>query len=1642
MNTNFPFMISTRKLLSLTVRILTLIALLVNALAIPISMAQAQSGEIELFASGLWGPFGLAFDDAGNLYVANEIEGGDGISKIPLDGNVTTFTTGLTGASGLAFNNLGELYTSDDTNRIFHIDFYGTAAVFIDETVGLQNPNAIAFDSANNLYVASAGGFISKFDLNGGLLDLRVADGFDVPQAVVVDEANGRLFISDFSGQIYQIDLSTGNSAVYVDIFRTGSQGGLAMDADGNLFYSAYEHNEVLRIDAVSQNVTVCLSGISQPRGLAFDASGWLYVTSYDTGEIYRVADCAPPITTDEGLISYWNFDEGSGSTAVDTAPAGYLNTGTLINDPQWVSSPFGSALSFNAGSDQYVSMLNNDDSLSIPSGGITITAWINAYDVSGVRNILAKDKEATTSRGNYSLAVVDGKLRFGFSQASDYGDNWIDTQNTISPNRWYFVAITHTFGNSVTTAIYIDGDSQPLSAWQCDWGCNPDSAPATFTDPLYIGKSICNGENFDGLIDEVRIYNRVLSPEEFEYIPIDQPSYNPSFSVRITENQVHGYEWPLGSPVDLFIDGAYFDTQTVTQADWDPNQTFVWFDLDESLTLQAGQIIEMTDGTTAKTHTVTGLVVTGVDVDADTVYGTAESGSQVDIGHIYCDEYGCYGFRREFADSSGNWLADFSVPGEDDDEQDIVDITPGMGNEARQCDEDGDCTQYGWETPPNPWFLVRTDQDQVHTTHWPLGTFLTLTVDDPATPDNPDFVEYGTVTEGDSFYTAFNFELHGVFDIQPGFLVKVSDGTTELSLVVSSLTILGVDLEADTVWGTAESGTELYMEIPAYESEQGVIRHEVADQDGNWLADFSQAGDEPGEEQTYDIGPGDSGEAYQNDQEASTYVSFDIPNPNFSARITENQVHGYEWILGANVTLFVDGNEIGTQTVTEADWDPNQTFVWFDLSESLTLQAGQIIEMTDGTLTKSHTVTSLEVTGVDPDADTVYGMAEPGGQINVGIHCPDCSGRSEFVDATGSWVADFSQHGDEDWEQNTFDLHPGDRGDANQCDEDGDCTQVEWWIPNPTFGVRANDDRIEGWEWPEGATLTITIDDPVTSVNPDASRTATVGTPEWDPNRTWFELHLWDVIDIQPGFLVTVTDGVTTKEHTVLDLVFTEIDIDADVVYGFGVPNSLVNVWICDDNGYCVNREEFTDNEGNWSVDFSVPGDQDWEQETADLGPGSWIDSSQSDEDGDQTLFGMNVLNYTLHAVPTYPEVHGHDWPEGADVTLIIDDDTDLANGALYTQTKNADDDPWCGYPCFDLAGVFDLQVGQYVTMTDGNVSKTVQVSVLTITEVDHENEVLRGIADPGSRVAVNIWSQDGLARYVTTQPDGTWEADFSVFGDEDFEQFTTDIVPGDHGRAIQLNPDGSDDGTLEYWYVPFNQSPSDVVITAPIDPVPITDLVTVQVDFNDPDEIDDHTVMIDWGDTNITNATVSGLTALAEHQYQAAGVYTIEATVTDSFGETAVATYQYVVIYNPNGGFVTGGGWIWSPEGAYIPDLSLTGKATFGFVSKYKKGTDVPTGNTEFQFKVADLTFKSTSYDWLVIAGSKAMYKGTGTINGVGEYGFMISAIDGSPDKFRIKIWDKTTEVVVYDNQLGAADDTDPVAELGGGSIVVHKK
>lgn len=182
-------------------------------------------------------------------------------------------------------------------------------------------------------------------------------------------------------------------------------------------------------------------------------------------------------------------------------------------------------------------------------------------------------------------------------------------------------------------------------------------------------------------------------------------------------------------------------------------------------------------------------------------------------------------------------------------------------------------------------------------------------------------------------------------------------------------------------------------------------------------------------------------------------------------------------------------------------------------------------------------------------------------------------------------------------------------------------------------------------------------------------------------------------------------------------------------------------------------------------------------------------------------------------------------------------------------------------------------------------------------------------------------------------------------------------------------------------------------------------------------------------------------GGTATCVVTFTTTGIFNVTMTVTDQDGASGTSTALQVVVYDPSAGFVTGGGW-------FTPDPQTCvctpgSKATFGLVSQYKKGTSIPTGNQEFQYKVDNINLHSTSFDWLVVSGPQAQFQGTGTINGAGAYKFRVTVRDGNligqPDRFEIRI------LPANSNDFAGAPlwkgGNDLTGSMGAGSIVIHK-
>ena len=202
---------------------------------------------------------------------------------------------------------------------------------------------------------------------------------------------------------------------------------------------------------------------------------------------------------TSADLVGYWRLDEGSGTMVYDSS--GNDNNGT-IHGAKWDAGKYGQALQFN-GQDNYVEVPTSD-SLEIDTN-VTIAAWIYWIDAGdGWQGILSKGPMSGPGE-NYSLFVNrDGRF-FHFVLALNVGRVQQNSpNNSVVPNEWQHVCCT--WDGSVTR-IYITGEV----AMEMDQVAT--IIPSTL--PLRIGHREASSHYWNGIIDEVRIYNHALTEAE-----------------------------------------------------------------------------------------------------------------------------------------------------------------------------------------------------------------------------------------------------------------------------------------------------------------------------------------------------------------------------------------------------------------------------------------------------------------------------------------------------------------------------------------------------------------------------------------------------------------------------------------------------------------------------------------------------------------------------------------------------------------------------------------------------------------------------------------------------------------------------------------------------------------------------------------------------------------------------------------------------------------------------------------------------------------------------------------------------------------------------------------------------------------------
>lgn len=495
------------------------------------------------------------------------------------------------------------------------------------------------------------------------------------------------------------------------------------------------------------------------------------------------------------------------------------------------------------------------------------------------------------------------------------------------------------------------------------------------------------------------------------------------------------------------------------------------------------------------------------------------------------------------------------------------------------------------------------------------------------------------------------------------------------------------------------------------------------------------------------------------------------IPNPHVIAFPEYENIFGYEWPLGSEVHLTINGPENFTMmaTVGPAPWDENDIMAFFDFNGLYDLIADDIVTLSGSGLERTYVVEPLAVTTLDAIENTISGTADPGAEIFIGVFGYDLPEILVTVD-NGTWTMDFDDI--------PFDLETGMCGRAEIPDDQRNSTAVDWCIPNPEIRAWLGNPRVEGYGWPAGKTIMLEI------AHPEGGEPFTASALVEDHDGWTFVGFSTEGWDLEPGQEITMYGDGLIKTHIILPVSITNADPDLELVEG--TASAEGRILLCVYEGGCDPPAEiFADSSGNWSFDYSGQ---------LDLFAGLGLDATEFDQDGDGTSF-----DYWIPVPPriaAYPEqgfVIGWDWPHDAFVTMTVDK-PGTGPGVDYSATTQVVVTPFSSemwWAMFDFGGAFDLEVGDIVILTDGFSNKEHTVLPLTVEVLDEAMNTVGGTSAPEAWLFVHPW--EVTFDPVQADSSGNWVMDFTGL---------YDLQQGTNGIAEVFDQD--DDSTAIDWQVP----------------------------------------------------------------------------------------------------------------------------------------------------------------------------------------------------------------------------------------------
>ncbi len=424
--------------------------------------------------------------------------------------------------------NLVSYWKLDENSGTTAFDSIGPNDAVIDSTSwidGIHNSGLLFDDQRDSLSVDSSESLRIRDDMSISFwfnVD-SLPSGSD--DALFTYTANGE---SEQHNTLYELFLDSSGDLTYKHEYDNGIDQTFTFDA--NILASSWYHL-VLTRDSAANQVTVYLNNVeigsftytTPPTGgessklyLGSDRPNQrrafngimdeirLYTGVLSTSEIEELFNEFN--TQQSGLISYWEFNENSGSTAFDTVGS---NHGTIY-DATWTTGLNGSCLSFD-GDHDYVTVFD-DNSLDLSTSG-TIEVWVNIDSYQSFAGIVHKGEETDFSDEAYTLQFWNspGSLRFAITDENN-DMAYVDSSSLLELNTWYHIVATW---NESSLSLFINGELDNSES-------NTITTVRDSNGALQIGSQLTEDYNsnygvfgFDGLIETVKLHHLALSTEE-----------------------------------------------------------------------------------------------------------------------------------------------------------------------------------------------------------------------------------------------------------------------------------------------------------------------------------------------------------------------------------------------------------------------------------------------------------------------------------------------------------------------------------------------------------------------------------------------------------------------------------------------------------------------------------------------------------------------------------------------------------------------------------------------------------------------------------------------------------------------------------------------------------------------------------------------------------------------------------------------------------------------------------------------------------------------------------------------------------------------------------------------------------------------